>query len=105
MEENLVEMDLLAYIPGWFQAEMRELRNMIEGELTYPQLQPRTKLAILFTFFEDKFQRDSSDKALENFRFATQASDKTIEQWGMQITRLKRRVEKHDLTIQFDTRI
>ena len=54
LEEELIEIDLLAYMPGWFQAEMNELRSVISGETTYPQLEPRTKLSILFSFFEDK---------------------------------------------------
>ena len=101
LEEDLMDIDLLAYIPGWFQTEMVELRSIIDGELTYAQLQPRTKLAILFSVFEDRFQRDSADKAWENFRFATQHMDEAIEEWGMRITRLKRRVEKHGLEISF----
>ena len=101
LEEELIEIDLLAYMPGWFQAEMNELRSVISGETTYPQLEPRTKLAILFSFFEDKFQRDSADQAMTNFRFASQYDQESIEEWGMRITRLQKRVEKHGQTIPF----
>ena len=83
LEEELVEINLLVYMPDWFQAEMTELRSVIAGETTYPQLQPRTKLTIMFAFFEDKFQRDSADQAMTNFRFATQFDKETIEEWGM----------------------
>ena len=101
LEEELVEIDLLVYMPGWFQAEMTELRSIISGETTYPQLEPRTKLAILFSYFEDRFQRDSADQAITNFRFATQFAQESIEEWGMRITRLQKRVEKHGMTVPF----
>ena len=102
LEEELVEINLLVYMPDWFQqAEMTELRSVIAGETTYPQLQPRTKLAIMFAFFEDKFQRDSADQAMTNFRFATQFDKESIEEWGMRITRLQKRVEKHGMEIPF----
>ena len=90
LEENLMDINLLAYIPDWFQTEMAELRSMIAGEVTYSQLQPRTKLVILFSVFEERFQRDSSDKAWENFRFVTQQPDEALEEWGMWITRLQK---------------
>ena len=82
LEEELVEINLLVYLPDWFQAEMTELRSMIAGKTSFPQLQPRTKLAIMFAFFEDKFQRDSAEQALTNFRFATQVATENIEEWG-----------------------
>ena len=72
MEEDNEEFELTEMLSDWFECEMAELRSMISGKLKYPQLHPRTKCAVLITYFEDKFQADTADSAELKFRFANQ---------------------------------
>ena len=82
MEEDVEEVNLLDVLPDWFECEMLELRLMVAGKLRFSQLKPRTKVAVLITYFEEKFQRDTADLAEERFRFAVQGEKETIESWG-----------------------
>ena len=101
MEEDLEEFVLLDFIPDWFECEMRELRQMVSGKLKFAQLKPRTKVAILITYFEEQFQRDTADLAEERFKFATQMDRESIESWGRRLNWLKRRIEKHGRHVPF----
>ena len=57
LEEELESPVLYSTLPDWFEADMEELRAMIAKRVTFPQLEPRTKIAILIVWFQDKFQR------------------------------------------------
>ena len=59
---------------------MEELRTMIVNNISFPQLEPRTKVTIVIAVFQDKFQRDSADSAWDDFRFAAQEPDESIEE-------------------------
>ena len=60
-------------LSSWLISEWDDrLHSVIAGDTTYSQLEPRTKLMVLFLFFENKFQHDSVNMALTNFRFTTQ---------------------------------
>ena len=63
LEEELDCPTLYSIIPDWFEPEMKELRDMIAGKISYPRLQPRTKLAVLIAWIQEKFHRDSADVA------------------------------------------
>ena len=102
MEDDIEEVNLLDSLPDWFECEMLELRQMVAGKLKFAQLKPRTKVAVLISHFEEKFQKDTADLAEERFRFALQGERETIESWGQRLNWLRRRIEKHGRFVSFD---
>ena len=59
LKEELDCPVLYSILPDWFEAEMEELRAMISNKITFPQLQSRTKVAIVIVWFQEKFQQDA----------------------------------------------
>ena len=102
LEEELECPVLYSTLPDWFEADMEELRAMIAKRVTYPQLEPRTKLAVLIVWFQRKFQQDTADTAWDNFRFAAQEPNETIEDWGTRIKRLRNKVQKYGITVTWE---
>ena len=80
---------------------MKELRDMIAGKISYPRLQPRTKLAVLIAWIQEKFHRDSADVAWDNFRFTAQQTDESIQDWGIRVKRLKNKVHKYGFSVSW----
>ena len=102
LEEELECPVLYTTLPDWFEADMEELRAMISKKITYPQLEPRTKIAILVTWFQEKFHQDSADTAWDDFRFASQEPSETVEDWGTRIKRLRNKVQKFGIAITWE---
>ena len=102
LEEGTETPDLPQLLPDWFDCPMTEIRQMIKGTVTFSQLSPRTKVAILISLFHERYQRITPDRAMEDFKFATQRSDQSLEEWGVEIERLKNRVEKFGKNITWD---
>ena len=94
LEEGTETPDLPQLLPDWFECPMTEIRQMIKGTVGFSQLAPRTKVSILISLFHERYQRITPDRAMEDFKFATQKSDQSLEEWGVEIERLKNRVEK-----------
>lgn len=99
LEEELECPTLYSIIPDWFETEMEELRAMIANKITYPQLEPRTKIAVVIAYFQEKFQEDTADSAWDDFRFAAQEAGESIEEWGTRIKRLRNKVQKYGIRI------
>ena len=102
LEQGLECPELTMFLPNWFECDMQELRLMIAGGLKFPELEPRTKVAIVIAYFQDRFQMTSVTRAMENFKYATQAKDESIEEWGIRIGRLKRALEKYGQHVPFE---
>ena len=102
LEQGLECPELTMFLPDWFECDMQELRQIIAGRCTFPELAPRTKVAILIAYFQDRFQMSSAVRAMENFKYATQASDEAVEDWGIRIGRLKRALEKFGRHVPYE---
>ena len=72
---------------------------MIANKVSFPQLQPRTKVAVVIAWFQEKFQQDTADGVWHDFRFTTQESGETVEDWGTRIKRLRNKVQKFGIRI------
>ena len=90
LEEGLEEVDLARSLPDWFQCEVKELGSMVDGRMTFAQLEPRTKVVILISHFHAKFQRLTPDQVQEDFGFDTQEHNESLEDWDTRISRLSR---------------
>ena len=44
----------------------------------------------------------SAERAIENFKYSTQASEESVEDWGIRIGRLKRALEKFGRHVPFE---
>ena len=88
LEQSLECPELTMFLPDWFECDMQELREMIAGRCGFPELEPRTKVAVLIAYFQDRFQMCSAERAIENFKYSTQASEESVEDWGIRIDRL-----------------
>ena len=55
LEQSLECPELTMFLPDWFECDMQELREMIAGRCGFPELEPRTKVAVLITYFQDRF--------------------------------------------------
>ena len=102
LEQSLECPELTMFLPDWFECDMQELREMIAGRCGFPELEPRTKVAVLIAYFQDRFQMCSAERAIENFKYSTQASEESVEDWGIRIGRLKRALEKFGRHVPFE---
>ena len=102
LEEGTETPDLPQLLPDWFDCPMTEIRQMIKGTVSFSQLAPNTKVAILISLFHERYQRITPDRAMEDFKFSTQRSDQSLEEWGVEIERLKNRVEKFGKSITWE---
>ena len=71
----------------------------------FSQLSARTKEAIIISLFHEKYQRITPDRAMEDFKFATQQADESFEEWGVRIERLRNKVENFGLTVTWNNYI
>ena len=99
LEEELDCPTLYSILPDWFEPDMEELRAMISNKISFPQLEPRTKVAVVIAWFQEKFQQDTAEGVWDEFRFATQEPGETIEDWGTRVKRLRNRVQKFGIRI------
>ena len=65
MEDDTEEMEMHRLLPDWFKPDMGEYRKMACGKVKYAELEPRSKVAIMLSYFEQLFQRDTAELAEE----------------------------------------
>ena len=102
LEQGLECPDLTAFLPNWFECDMQELRLMVAGKISFPELEPRSKVAIIISYFQNRFQQTSAKRAMEDFQYATQAEEESIEEWGIRIGRLKRALERFGRFVSYE---
>lgn len=105
MEEDLVSVDLGAMLPSWYEANTAEYKLISARQTTFSQLTSRTKLAILICYFHDRFENMTVEQAADNFRYATQRPEESLEEWGHRIKLLKAKLEKYGRVVPWETYI
>ena len=89
-EQGLECPELTAFLPNWFECDVQEFRNMVAGQfITFTELEPRTNVDIVISYFQDRFQMSSAVRARENFKYVTQTEDESVEEWDIRVDRIK----------------